>query len=682
MKQKHLKQLLDMLKQASDSYQGDYFIPELWNSFGYTDYSKHAARAGEINVNPYRFLIACIEQQILTQADSNSNHGDRPSAPIEESVIYSMLVRMFSAWKHDSNQENLHSGTWLKTIALLPYLKAMHINVIYLLPVFEQSDVYKKGEIGSPYAIKNIYKLDPSLHDPLLGSCSEAIVELQFQAFIEACHLLGIKVVVDFVFRTAARDNHLILDHPDWFYWIDSEYGQTFALPPVETLPELAPLNDESFQQLYRSPKINEYLSSFAFAPSETDEEKWKSLLAAYSEGSGSILTRIEELYGITTCPAFSDVLNDPQPLWTDVTYLRFYLDFHEKVQPYLPDNQPPYILQDGAKLSLYSCRVKNSGLWEYVLNVIPYYQQKFGIDGARVDMAHALPQPLNEEMIARAKAINPDFIFWSEELDVERSLAAKENGFHMISGRTWEFYYGCKGASDYSAFVANTLIPSSLPMIGALETPDTPRAVMLHRNKKRIALLLFLSYWSPNVIPLISNGLELAEMLPMNMGFQAGDGSECSDFVVDEQDERQGKLAFFDPYYLRWTNEEHLWLLELMKQALGLRAAFIGVIANGSCHVDSSAADNEDAVYLIYQDPDDNSRLLFVIANWGKQAMELDVCADLNRVAGREVNTIHPFYQDGQLLGEAAPLKEAVSLQPFEVMIGYASYTNLNFAN
>lgn len=679
MEHRNLTQLLDMLKQAEAGHRGEYFIPELWNSIGYADYSTEDSRAGEINVNPYSFLIACIEKGILEPAAV----AEHRNIPVAQSVIYSILVRMFTAWKHDAEGERLDSGTWLKTIALLPYLKALHVNVIYLLPVFEQSDRYKKGGLGSPYAIKNIYKLDPALHDPLLGGCSEAMLELGFRAFIEASHLLGIKVVVDFVFRTAARDNHLIQEHPDWFYWIDAESAAKFALPAVDTVGELTPLHDESFRELYRSPKLGEYLGLFAAAPNETDGEKWKSLLAAHSEEDGGILERIEEQYGITTCPAFSDVLNDPQPLWTDVTYLRFYMDFHEKVRPYLPAEQPPYILQDGAKLSLYGGDIKNSGLWEYVSNVIPYYQQKFGIDGARIDMAHALPQQLNEEMIARAKAVNPDFIFWSEELDAERSSAAAQDGFHLISGRTWEFYYGCGGAGEYRGYVANTLLKSRLPIIGALETPDTPRAVMLHRTKQRVGLMLFLGYWSPNVIPLISSGLELAERLPMNMGFQAGDDRAAGDFCVNEQDDRRGKLAFFDPFYLDWTGKEHVWMLDLMKQTLGLRAQFIDIITNGDCYAESSLPDNEDAVYLVYRDRSDDSRLLFLIANWGDKTLELDISADLYKMAGQAVDTIRLVYEDGQPGGGGLrPPGDAVSLKPFAVAIGCASCAVVNAIN
>ncbi len=41
--------------------------------------------------------------------------------------------------------------------------------------------------------------------------------------------MAGMRVMLDFVPRTAARDNNLILDHPDWFYWISIDEMNDFA---------------------------------------------------------------------------------------------------------------------------------------------------------------------------------------------------------------------------------------------------------------------------------------------------------------------------------------------------------------------------------------------------------------------------------------------------------------------
>ena len=37
---------------------------------------------------------------------------------------------------------------------------------------------------------------------------------------MEAAHRLGLRVVVEFVFRTAAKDGDWVKEHPEWMYWI------------------------------------------------------------------------------------------------------------------------------------------------------------------------------------------------------------------------------------------------------------------------------------------------------------------------------------------------------------------------------------------------------------------------------------------------------------------------------
>ena len=125
-------------------------------------------------------------------------------------------------------------------------------------------------------------------------------------------------------------------------------------------------------------------------------------------------LTLIEEEFGVTTVPGFSDVIGDPQPPWEDVTYLRSYFDHHPQARKYITPEQPPYFLQDIARLNHYPGEVPNQELWEYITNIIPYYREKFGIDGARIDMGHALPAALNRAIIAKARAGRADFILWS----------------------------------------------------------------------------------------------------------------------------------------------------------------------------------------------------------------------------------------------------------------------------
>ena len=142
-------------------------------------------------------------------------------------VVYNLFVRSSCAFDHDGNGEVSvlnrqglrETGTILKAITLLPYIRALGCNVVHLLPINRIGLDGRKGSLGSPYAVANPYQLDETLSEPLVGLGPEA----EFKAFVEAAHRLGIRVVLEFVFRTAARDSEWVHQHPDWFYWIHAD---------------------------------------------------------------------------------------------------------------------------------------------------------------------------------------------------------------------------------------------------------------------------------------------------------------------------------------------------------------------------------------------------------------------------------------------------------------------------
>jgi glycosidase len=133
----------------------------------------------------------------------------------------------------DKNFYNLKdTGTFIKTLALLPNLKRMGIDVLYMLPIAKYSLKDKKGELGSPYGVSNFTALDPLLKDPM--TANHTTVEDEFKAFVEAAHALDMKVVIDIIPRTNSVNSDLIVDHPDWFYWIDLKDLKNYAPPMVK----------------------------------------------------------------------------------------------------------------------------------------------------------------------------------------------------------------------------------------------------------------------------------------------------------------------------------------------------------------------------------------------------------------------------------------------------------------
>jgi len=492
-----LLNLLQILKEKSGKWSktNDYRIPKIWDSFNYSGEEKRENSDGTISVNPYNFLYECITKAILPYADSNTNYlqslaqierkkGVSLSAQgnwIKKSSVYGMQIRTSSAWDHDSDGELKlenefalkDTGTFVKTIALLPLIKKMGFDTIYTLPITKNSTRYKKGEMGSPYAVKNFFELDPILKDPMTDELS---IEEEFAALIEACHILGIRFVIDIIPRTSARDSDFILEHPDWFYWIKVSDREKYGPPKLTLIKEFTKADESNIELIYKDPAVKEHLKLFMPSPDKFAPEKWKKIKEVCKQNpERDFFELIEKEIGLTTAPAFSDCLNDAQPPWTDVTYLRLYLDHPVQSAKYVDQDQPPYILFDTIRANIFKGKKPNIELWERISNIIVHYQQRFGIDGARIDMGHALPKELEDMIITKAKEVDPDFCFIAEELSLSGDKKAKESGYDMIIGDVWarepRYYEGnLKKMID-------KLLKLKLPVFAASEIPHSPRA-------------------------------------------------------------------------------------------------------------------------------------------------------------------------------------------------------------
>jgi len=326
--------IFEMLDSVRSRGRMDYCLPRVWLEGWYDGPSKEDGE--RIFVDPaivYSKLREWLQSNRSFDAKVGASlalqMGEADRSWIKKAVLYSSLVRTNSAYNHKGfgrfEQDDVlgyrESGTFLKMTLLLPHLKKLGVNVLYLLPITQSSEMFKKGEIGSPYAVKDFLKIDERYHDPLLDGWK---VEDEFAAFVQACHMLGIRVVLDFIPRTAARDCNLILKHPDWFYWVRLEELAGYAPPKVEHLGFCQP-SFEQMRELYDLPAVREHLKKFSPDPSKLDPEKWDNFVKNCDEEN--FMYEIAKTFGIITAPGFSDWLNDPQPTWDDVTFLRLHLD-------------------------------------------------------------------------------------------------------------------------------------------------------------------------------------------------------------------------------------------------------------------------------------------------------------------------------------------------------------------
>jgi len=558
-----LVQLLENLKSRKASYKGAmYRVPSVWRPVG----SEAAPGAGIQSVNPYDFFIGHIEA-ILAGAEQNKAEEIPYSGTggfwMEKAVVYNIFPRLAAAFDHNGdgqlggasgditvNSDGIReTGTFLKTLALLGHIRSLGCSVVYFLPITAIGHDGNKGDLGSPYAIRNPYEIDENLADPL----SDLNVSEQFKSLVEACHLLGMKVILEFVFRTGSKDSDWILQHPDWFYWIDSAVPErSSAMSPDEMKAsygnpifpdaELAEIKRKveihDFNEL--PPPPEQFRKMFKLPPEGPDKVK-KNEKGQYRGQSvdpytgGTVETKIPG--------AFADwPPDDVQPPWTDVTYLRLYID---------EDSRNPkfnYIAYNTLRMydtALAKAELAHRPLWDKISGIIPHYQKSFGINGVMVDMGHALPPSLMQEIVSTARRNDADFAFLSEDFSItEKSL---QSGYNAVLGYAWHVEHERDKAVDLLRHAGISGMPISY--FATSESHNTPRSASREGGVKHSQCVYLLNCFAPRGIPFIHNGFELGETHPVNTGL---------DFTVEDIEGFRGKtLALFDRQSFDWLRAE-----------------------------------------------------------------------------------------------------------------------------
>ncbi len=515
-KYNYLNKLRNLLVEKQNQLDDiKYIIPSIW-------IDKNGV-SNPIPVNFPQFLVNKIDEifQISNNLTIEENKKIR---------IYNSLVRLTTAFdykqeSYNSPNENTYfknEGTFVKTISILPYLRDLGITHLYLLPITEIGKDGRKGQLGSPYSIKNHKKIDNNLSEPFL----QMSVEEQFKALIEACHLIGIKVIIEMVFRTSSKDSDLIYEHPEWFYWIKSNKSENIFKPPKFDEGDLISIKQivESgdFEDLV--PPDPEYTNLFCEPPIKVFKEGEK----IYGLNAEDILCEIPG--------AFADwPPDDTQPPWSDVTYLKLH-------------NNPKfnYIAYNTVRmydLELLKEECRNIELWEYLSGIIPYYINEFDIDGVMIDMGHALPKELLELIINNAKKIKEDFIFLEENFVISNESIGK--GFQIVVGYLPFDLHNL----DKTINLINELNNPELKIkyFGTSETHNTPRAYWRTQTKNFSVFSYLLSNLMNNAVSFVHNGFELFEKVPVNTGL-VFEQSDLQQFPI---------LPLFDYAELNWLNQE-----------------------------------------------------------------------------------------------------------------------------
>lgn len=148
-------------------------------------------------------LTACTKPAPAPEAEParGADHADWS----RNAVIYEVNTRQYS-----------DSGTFNAFAAELPRLKDLGVDILWFMPIHPISEVNRKGELGSYYAVRDYKAVNPEF-----GTFDD------FKAVVDSAHAAGMKVIIDWVPNHTGCDNAWVTEHPD--YYKRNEQGEMFG---------------------------------------------------------------------------------------------------------------------------------------------------------------------------------------------------------------------------------------------------------------------------------------------------------------------------------------------------------------------------------------------------------------------------------------------------------------------
>jgi glycosidase len=142
------------------------------------------------------------------------------------SVVYEVFTRQYSP-----------QGNFKAVTASLDELKDLGVNVLWLMPIHPIGEKLRKGTLGSPYAARDYYSVNPDYGDMR-----------DLKQLVSEAHKRGMKVILDVVLLHTGWDN-VLMAHPE-FYKHDAS-GK--IVPPMPEWTDVAGLN-------FDNPDLRKYL--------------------------------------------------------------------------------------------------------------------------------------------------------------------------------------------------------------------------------------------------------------------------------------------------------------------------------------------------------------------------------------------------------------------------------------
>jgi len=156
-----------------------------------------------------------------------SKENARPSPDwVKDAVIYEIFPRQYS-----------QKGDFNAITSDLDRLKNLGVTVLWLMPIHPIGREKAKGTIGSPYAVKDFYAINPDYG-----------TKADLQKLVAEAHKRQMKVIIDIVANHTAWDS-VMMKTPAFY----TKNAKDEIIPPVADWADVADLN-------YDNPELRKYI--------------------------------------------------------------------------------------------------------------------------------------------------------------------------------------------------------------------------------------------------------------------------------------------------------------------------------------------------------------------------------------------------------------------------------------
>ena len=156
---------------------------------------------------------------------------------VHDGVIYEIFPRAFS-----------ERGDFKGVTAQLDRLQQLGVNILWLMPIHPMGKVKSKGTLGSPYAVRDYYGIDPAY-----GTAGD------LRRLVSEAHKRNLKVIIDIVANHTSWDS-VMMTHPDWY----THDAGGHIIPPNPDWTDVADLNyDNAGLRRYMQDMLVHWLKDF-----------------------------------------------------------------------------------------------------------------------------------------------------------------------------------------------------------------------------------------------------------------------------------------------------------------------------------------------------------------------------------------------------------------------------------